>query len=391
MPCAVTLWTFLLIPSFLGTAVIGRLLVFYLLSQYSRAVAAMHERLTFNTGSSLVAYETTPASKLSLQYFDFFVTFAYFVCNGSNAIDPKLTPEKRDTVLAILKFLVTSRGRINLLFFISLPFLIIIAVIMANDPAYIAGCGGCTQDKTGIILGTMIAICCVQVLFGMLIAWQSRKWPDRWGQGRESRWLVFFSILGFFCFIADAFSDLSTQTFDLSILVGTCFMANQAVCTVVQVYIAVKKEAALSKTIRRGSDALSSLATSQIAAPVGIDAVLADKQLLAAFENHLVEELGPESLLFIQDLAAWKSHYYDSGAASRTVRARKIVASYLSPSGNYSINVSSDVLENIMKQSKLPDAPFTMFDEADEEIRRLLNRGAYQRFLAKRSGAQVMV
>jgi len=249
-----------------------------------------------------------------------------------------------------------------------------------------AGCGGCTQDNSGLVLGVLLAFSAAMVIVGSYMAWITRHYPDRWGQGRECRLLVYWAAGALVSFIIEVFTNIENLVFDWGYFVIFFFAGMLGVSTLLQVYIAVRKERALKD--RRGSRIVSkALSTEQDS---GLEALLNDKELLQAFEQHLVAELAIESLLFIKDAQAWKANYFDSGPQSRTSRARKIVANYIQTSGSMAVNISSDMHDDIIKLALSSDIPLTIFDGALSELKKLLNRGAYQRFIAKKQVAAIV-
>ena len=68
-------------------------------------------------------------------------------------------------------------------------------------------------------------------------------------------------------------------------------------------------------------------------------------------------------------------------AQGRTARAKKIIANYVDVRGSFAINISSGLNERIMCLQVSKDIPVTAFDDAVLEIKRMLMRGAYARFM----------
>ena len=111
--------------------------------------------------------------------------------------------------------------------------------------------------------------------------------------------------------------------------------------------------------------------------------VLANPQLLRAFEEFLISELGVESLLFLQHTDQWKKTYYDITPSARLARGRRLYQTYIAPTGPLPVNVPSYVinnLESLVTEISLQDVPENIFDEAREEIEELLQAGAVARF-----------
>jgi len=77
----------------------------------------------------------------------------------------------------------------------------------------------------------------------------------------------------------------------------------------------------------------------------------------------------------------------DLNAQGRTARAKKIIANYIDVRGSFAINISSALNERIMHLKESKDIPFAAFDAAELEIKRMLTRGAYARFLDRQQHA----
>jgi len=110
--------------------------------------------------------------------------------------------------------------------------------------------------------------------------------------------------------------------------------------------------------------------------------ILADPEVLDMFEKHLEHEFGIESMFFLEDTAQWIYTYHDVAPAVRLARARKIYKTYVDHNSPFAINVPSHL--SLALQSALlgADVDPIMFDQARNEVARLLERGAVARFVA---------
>jgi len=233
-----------------------------------------------------------------------------YLCTQSKS--SHTTAEGRQNLLTNLKFLVSRRGRLTILSVIFSPFIAVFLIVLSTDPAFIAGCGNCLNSKA--IIYVIVAFAIVAVAFGVALAWITRTFPDRWGLARECRWLVRFAALSFIFFVAETFTPLHTVVFDFSLPLALTLGACLGVSSIAQVYIALEKDRRLG-ALRRASKLIrpSSRNESNVVSYIGdqnpIDALLADKNMLKMFEEHLAAELGIESLYFIQVVDSWKARY----------------------------------------------------------------------------------
>ena len=121
-----------------------------------------------------------------------------------------------------------------------------------------------------------------------------------------------------------------------------------------------------------------------------LDEIFADDTLSQAFDTYLQTEFGIESLLFINDVRAWKKVYFDVPAKANRARAKKIYATYIAPGSVLEINVAEGLKREVAVavQSRVDVAP-ELFDNAVTELSQLLNGGAVLRFARSRAYADL--
>jgi hypothetical protein len=115
-----------------------------------------------------------------------------------------------------------------------------------------------------------------------------------------------------------------------------------------------------------------------------LDSVLKRADLADMFENHLVSELGVESLNFLVDTAEWKAEYQDAAPTARLARAKRLVKSYIETGGMMTINIPGGIAEKVKRivfSGKENELNETVFDDARREISILLEVGAVSRFM----------
>ena len=113
---------------------------------------------------------------------------------------------------------------------------------------------------------------------------------------------------------------------------------------------------------------------------------LADPVALRGFEESLVAELGLESLLFYREAKRFREGYAEWPPATRRARARKIVRTFVSPSGLYACNLPSSMMRALTRavdEARYDDMSCaSMFEPARLEMFHLL-QDAHERYLAK--------
>lgn len=102
-----------------------------------------------------------------------------------------------------------------------------------------------------------------------------------------------------------------------------------------------------------------------------------------AFENHLIGEHAVESLKFYEDAARWRAAFSDTGIATASARARKIIRLYVVENALFPCNLPYTAREHLVLVLGAPGAAppvgLTLFDEAMSEMRKLMFNDAYAR------------
>jgi len=75
----------------------------------------------------------------------------------------------------------------------------------------------------------------------------------------------------------------------------------------------------------------------------------------------------------------------DINEHGRTAQAKKIIDNYVDIRGNFSINIPSTIYDGIMALRHSADIQFTAFDAAELEIKTMLARDSYVRFIERQS------
>ena len=113
-----------------------------------------------------------------------------------------------------------------------------------------------------------------------------------------------------------------------------------------------------------------------------------DEELVSDFKSAVAAEWATESLTFLEDTFQWISKFTEVSPATRAARARKIVRLYVAHGAVSEINIDarmrSAVVEAVMGAKDAEAVPRSVFDEARQEVARILSNGAAARFLSKR-------
>ena len=250
------------------------------------------------------------------------------------------------------------------------PFVAGYLVFVGIYPFYTNGCTGCelTIPETSWLLAL------VAVFFSAGIASAYRVWrftTDSLGLVPEffATWIVGGSGgLGLLFFVLDpAGLQFQDRTFNWR-WITCCTCTGMTFCqSSLQVFVAQRRIETLGLTI----DAADAF-----------DIIMAKPTRKQALREHMADELSLESLDFVEAVDAWKATY-EAQRETRQRRARAIYDEFLHPRSPRLINVPADVFESTAKVFGRGNVPPTAFDEAREEVMRLIFSDVLPRFLAK--------
>eukprot|EP00753_Platysulcus_tardus_P010982 PLAT3181.4.p1 GENE.PLAT3181.4~~PLAT3181.4.p1 ORF type:complete len:362 (-),score=84.51 PLAT3181.4:122-1207(-) len=125
---------------------------------------------------------------------------------------------------------------------------------------------------------------------------------------------------------------------------------------------------------KKGSAHVAAVPTSRLSD------VLSDKELCKAFKTHLMHEYSVENLMFWLR-ARWFAEHEFSSDASRLATAQQIVLQHVLPGSDYQVNLPHAMVTALKPVLTADGVESTAFDEAAEEIFRLLERDSFARFL----------
>lgn len=378
---------------FAATSVIGRLILYAFLSGFSSAVSnnLKNREDTGSVSPSSNEVMSTSTTEEGSRALAALVT-CWLIVKRIMYPTGKIHSERE---LYVLKFLLTNRGILTMALFFSVPIFIVILAYLLNSTSeqvyrYCSTCA-ISSEIAYFTIVFLVLFWALGLLDWLLLTWEKKKiqraaaeaggggagaGEDYWGLKTEAFAGLLASLVTILGFILTTFdyskiypySHLFMLSFGLWLLV-----ASQ---TLLQIYLARRTERTLQTT--NSVVAIDNVMLLQ---------VLQDPTLCQQFEQHLVAEFAVESLYFLKDVAQWENSYYNIAATARTARARKIYKSYIAITGLYSVNVSSEVNQEIRLRgggegspAAVEDVPVDLFQKAKVEISLMLITGALLRF-----------
>jgi hypothetical protein len=316
---------------------------------------------------------------------------------------------------------------------VCMPWTIVAAIVATqSDVLFRLNCRGCYRLP---VTSTVIIVESVSLLLvGFLVYFRIRRLKDPWAMRSEARNTLMWILITFAMYLLGQ-SGLATMRsgadLSLGILIVFIMAVNQM--TIVELVLG-RRDAILrnggSAAVKHGSQQgggnslsaprspksptkssdkrISKLAHGQVhshgssssggglagellpnspadasVAP-HLDMILRRPAVAEMFENHLVSELGIESMNFLVDSSDWKTDFFDVAPTARLARARRIVKSYIETNGMMTINIPWAMADKL-KREVLPvnenELKQVVFDDARREISTLLEMGAVKRFV----------
>jgi hypothetical protein len=85
----------------------------------------------------------------------------------------------------------------------------------------------------------------------------------------------------------------------------------------------------------------------------------------------------------LNNTQSWKEEYFENTSSAKLARAKRIVNSYVEPSGKFAVNIASVTAVKIKMAlvEEGTEPPQTLFDQAYSEVAQMLVTGPLPRFL----------
>jgi hypothetical protein len=388
-PCWLLALLHLMICPVFGAAVISRICVFYFLHRFALA--------TEKGGLDAIDrdQEHVHISKMKAV-----LTGTVMVLLHKDLIDDANTQK----FVLVMRYLISYRGPLLILLIALVPSTIMTAALFANDPIFYLGCVGC-KKQSRTVEGFIVAQGMSIVLAGFYLCWRVRKIPDPWGLLSEVYFGLAWGVIAILGVLLQGFAPaLVDVVFDYWMLISVGLWGVVFNSTALQIIIAFAQDGYVVVGGRASATVASEHGTDKHAKPKGpmdqlsLGQILADAELLGEFEKHLVAEYAIESLLFYRDNLNWTADWNDVEPSLALSRARRIIKVFVRHDGVHAVNLSNrvcvlvalarwltppparscrDLIDRADAGGKLPH---DFFAEAQDEVRKLLEVGAVNRF-----------
>jgi len=183
-PCWLRMSFMIMVPPFVGGSFVLKLLIFFLLDNFTRAKYKEEvDQPEWNPNATDAEFqERTAQDLIQRKKENSACQWLVLMCRGLVAVF-KSDADRKDALNA-LKFLIGPRGMIFFIFCMAIPFLILAIILIISVPAYSDGCYGCSSKGFWLeYIGIVIILLC----FGMVLAYFTYHLKDPWGLATEVR------------------------------------------------------------------------------------------------------------------------------------------------------------------------------------------------------------
>ena len=377
LSCGSMIFCLLAIVPLVAGSLNSRMIIFYLLSRFSEEKAHRASLQMSNTGFVFdINEDSVDPIRSVVGNLHAVVVLALRILTFQAPIAIGDKDEDRMETLRALKFVTSTWGVVSMALSLIVPALFIAVIILLANLDSLK-CNGCLQARQ-VSLYSMIAVGSWTVVIGIIMWLRVRKLPDPWGLRAECFNGLIWALLALLIFIVGVFlptEQLIAMSYPFNYPVTVCILAMVIVNSFVQLGMAYYQD--------RTTQQIRQVRSMSNGSSHSLDEILVNPIKAEAFEQHLVRELGIESLLFIRDAGNWKAKYYDIAPSARKARAKKMFATYIAANGMYAVNIPDSMSRSIVKvlAAVEDDVPETLFDDAVKEIKTLLNVGAVARFV----------
>jgi hypothetical protein len=424
-PCWIRLILLIMAVPSVGGPLLTKLIVFNYLTRFAQLTAEEAKN-----GKAWKDTKVTLSTNQSSKYGMFFIQaltsiivgikYIIFPTSSSSSSSSSSTAETdRTTLLVSLRFLVSGTGIACSVFLFLVPFLIFSIIIIVSRPEFIV-CYGCLITS---VLVPYIIIAAGFFIFGSFVAYRVRNTVDTWGMRRE----VLYGVMGvaaiIFGLIMAAISPYDPfAIWDWQVLQTFACIFILISQTWIQILLAIRKEGYVSNQTysrkRKSQQQQQKTQRSQLATSLAggggggggsgsidddhhavvksitdLKSIRANPTVEQLFEQHLVLELGLESLLLLRAVDEWKRNYHDTTAALSRLRAKKLWSLFFRVDGLWTVNVPAYMFTEIEEGVNIPEnqpISYELFDNATKEISHLLSVGAVPRFLKSNAFKEFM-
>jgi len=381
-PCWLGALSALFVVPFFGAVFLIRLSTLFYLSDFSNEAMAHRLQAAAAPRTSSLSEAALPdggGASEAVSSLALFASAARLLVLGQRDGDQARS-------LRASQWIVSREGVLWVLCVLFFPVVVVVAVIFALRPEYVAGCMACylTLDITAcIVVEGLVVIAAGAALFRRL-----RGRADAWGFRTEVR------IVGVFALLAVVFFVLSQALRDDSVTFDYGFLLVGAVWAMVGVLQVLPVIQALFTDVHRRPVAHDHDAATAAAAAAADYLVLQDvitsPATAGAFEERCRVEFTLESLWFLRDTQQFKDAFFNVSKDTRALRARRIVNLFVRPGALYEVNLPYKVIRDTVARVDAGDVEMHVFDDARKEISLLLERGTLFRFSHSAEGRRAL-
>ena len=376
-PCWLGALSALVVVPFFGAVFLIRLSTLFYLSDFStEAMAHRHAAAAAPPRTSSLSEAAQPessgAESASFSSLALFASAARLLVLGRRDGDKARS-------LRASQWIVSRDGVLWVLCVLFFPVVVVVAVIFALSPEYVAGCMACYL--TSAITACIVVEGLVVIAAGAALFHRLRGRDDAWGFRTEVRNVGVFAFLAVVFFVLSQALRNDSATFDFGFLLVGALWAMVAVLQVLPVIQALFTDMRQAARQHGGAAAGHLVLQDVMTSPVTAE----------AFEERCRVEFTLESLWFLRDTQQFKDAFFNISKDTRALRAKRIVNLFVRPGALYEVNLPYKVIrDTVARVDAGGDVEFHVFDDARKEIALLLERGTLFRFSHSTEGRRAL-
>ena len=379
-PCVLKLFLNLLIIPLIGGGIVGRLVSFYFRSRFEQLALELrkedHESQVTSSDLSSTNEKRTDNNFFWLLFIGMKELF-FFSRQGQAELN-----------LGSLRFLQSGRVTQIIVGSFLLSSLLVGTIVAASSNMFRSNCMGCVDNT--IVAIFLICQSTVIVILTTVAVFRSRQFPDNWGILGETILCIMTALIACIGYGLFVFLPVPASSWNWVYLVNIGLWLVVGVQSLLQVYLGwisthngsrSRATEASSKKKVANEESTTQTESTAINGFIKLPTILKDPALSKLFEEHLSHEFGLESLYFYRDAQKWTAEFNDVSEKTRFSRAKHIVNIYIRGTSVFSINIPSWVANDLMNAIDKEEAVHhNFFENALNEVRSLLERGAIMRF-----------
>ena len=398
-PCLATVALYLGSLAMIASAYLTRLFHAVAQSRRSRLVRAIVPHLDDGESASVASSgksSAPPSPRGAARWLTDRLGFALdtlFALPTSKVEGASTTRDAQQRALARATDATRPRALVFMAAFVTVPFVLPLAVLATTVDAYAVGCTGCPLYWP-LIIAWMCTLA-PYALLGLRLQILLLGEHDDFGVNAELfaslLGAILWSSVGLALIVTDPGGVDASNAFEYEWLLFLSAYGAMLLYTPCQVLVGLRHE----RGAARRAASLREARASRDEAVLGIlntDAMMRSLNN-ERFLDHAERTFTIENVRFLQDVQTWRAYFYDKPASWRRAKLRVIVDLYVRTGAPMEINISEHARRSLVERSRAAasgtgDAALSpdVFVDAEREVGNMLVQGVWRDFVVSSEG-----